>query len=68
MSATTPKGATMRDHLRLMLIFLFALVEEKVHLTDLEEFRRLKGYEGELQELEDLMKENIAFSGVHLGP
>lgn len=55
------EGSTMRDHLRLMLIFLFALVEEKVHLVDIEEFRRLKGYEGEIQELEDLMKENIAF-------
>lgn len=55
------EGPTMRDHLRLMLIFLFALVEEKVHLTDIEEFRRLKGYEGEIQEIEDLMKENFAF-------
>lgn len=55
------EGPTMRDHLRLMLIFLFALTEEKVHLVDIEEFRRLKGYEGELQELEDLMKEHAAF-------
>ena len=55
------EGPVMRDHLRLMLMFLFALVEEKVHLIDIEEFRRLKGYEGEIQELEDLMKENVSF-------
>ncbi|MBI4591880.1 hypothetical protein HY733_00300 [Candidatus Uhrbacteria bacterium] len=54
------EGSTMRDHVCLMLMFLTALVEEKVHLIDIEEFRRLKGYEGELQELEDLMKENSA--------
>lgn len=55
------EGSAMRDHLRLMFIFLVALTEEKVHLIDIEEFRRLKGYEGEFQELEDLMKENITF-------
>jgi hypothetical protein len=55
------EGPVMRDHLRLMLMFLFAVVEEKVHLIDIEEFRRLKGYEGEIQELEDLLKENVAF-------
>lgn len=55
------EGPTMRAHLHLMLVFLFALVEEKVHLVDIEEFRRMKGYEGEIQELEDLIKENFAF-------
>ncbi len=67
-SLTTPQdvryhaeGPVMRDHLRLMLMFLFALEEEKVHLVDIEEFRRMKGYEGEIQELEDLMKEKVAF-------
>ncbi|HLD20883.1 MAG TPA: hypothetical protein VJB64_02205 [Patescibacteria group bacterium] len=55
------EGPVMRDHVRLMLTFLFALVEEKVHLVDIEEFRRMKGYEGEIQELEDVIKENSAF-------
>jgi len=55
------EGPVMRDHLRLMLMFLFALTEEKIHLTDIEEFRRLRGYEGEFQELEDLLKEQSAF-------
>jgi|GEM_PF-675060 len=55
------EGSVMRDHVRLMLMFLFALVEEKVHLVDVEEFRRMKGYEGEFQELEDIIKEYIAF-------
>ena len=40
----------MRDHLRLMLMFLFALVK-KVHLIDVEEFRRLKGYEARFRNL-----------------
>ena len=59
------EGSVMRDHLRLMLMFVFALVEEKAHMVDIEEFRRLKGYEGEIQELEDLMKENISFFQVY---
>lgn len=59
------EGPVMRDHLRLMLTFVFALVEEKVHLVDIEEFRRLKGYDGEIQELEDLIKENVSFFQVY---
>lgn len=54
------EGPFMRDHVRLMLMFLFGLVEEKAHLIDIEEFRRMKGYEGEIEELEELMKENIS--------
>ncbi|MBI4435064.1 hypothetical protein HY630_00165 [Candidatus Uhrbacteria bacterium] len=55
------EGPFMRDHLRLMLMVLFAITEEKMHLVDIEEFRRMKGYEGEIQELEDVIKEQIAF-------
>ena len=46
------EGPVVRDHLKQMLIALYGLVEEKFHLIDLEEFRRLKGYEGEIEELE----------------
>lgn len=55
------EGPLMRDHLTLMLMALTAVVEGKLHLIDIEEFRRLKGYEGEIQELEDTLKENVAF-------
>ena len=55
------EGPVMRDHLSLMLCTLTALCEGKMHLIDIEEFRRLKGYEGEIQELEDLLKERAAF-------
>lgn len=55
------EGSVMRDHLSLMLMALTAVVEEKLHLIDIEEFRRLKGYEGEIQELEDTLKEHLAF-------
>jgi hypothetical protein len=55
------EGPVMRDHLTLMLMVLTAVSEEKVHLIDIEEFRRLKGYEGEIQELEDTLKEHMAF-------
>lgn len=55
------EGPFMRDHLTLMHMVLTAVVEEKLHLIDIEEFRRLKGYEGEIQELEDTLKEHVAF-------
>jgi len=60
------EGPVVRDHLRLMLMFLFALVEEKIHLIDIEEFRRMKGYEGEIQELEDIIKEHVSFFQVYI--
>ncbi|MFA4845027.1 MAG: hypothetical protein WC654_00505 [Patescibacteria group bacterium] len=55
------EGPIMRDHLTLMLMTLTAVTEEKLHLIDIEEFRRLKGFEGEIQELEDTLKEHVAF-------
>jgi len=55
------EGPTVRDHLRLMLTGLYALAEDKLHLIDIEEFRRMKGYEGEIEELEEIIKENIGF-------
>ncbi len=51
------EGPTMEHHLRRMLTVLYAVLDEKLHLIDLEEFRRLKGYEGEIDELEETLKE-----------
>ncbi len=53
------EGPIVKDHLRLMLTGLYALAEGKLHLIDIEEFRRLKGYEGEIDELEEIIKENV---------
>lgn len=55
------EGPFLSDHLELMLMFLHAVVQEKVHLIDIEELRRLKGYEGEIDELEEVLKEHIGF-------
>ncbi len=55
------EGPFLRDHLSLMLAVLFALAEERLHLIDIEEFRRGKGYEGEIDELEETLKEHAAF-------
>ena len=60
------EGPVLYDHLQLMLAFLFAVVEEKVHLIDIEEFRRLKGYEGEIEELEEMLKEHVSFFQVFI--
>jgi len=60
------EGPVLHDHLRLMLAFLFAVAEEKIHLIDIEEFRRLKGYEGEIEELEELLKEQVSFFQVFI--
>lgn len=54
------EGPVLKDHLRIMLMVLYAIQAEQLHLIDVEEFRRLKGYEGELEELEELLKENAA--------
>jgi hypothetical protein len=54
------EGPFVRNHLREMLMALYAIVEGKVHLIDIEEFRRLKGYEGEIDELEEIIKEQAA--------
>ncbi len=60
------EGPFMRDHLRSMLMMLYAIVEEKVHLIDIEEFRRMKGYEGEIEELEETIKEQAALFEVYV--
>lgn len=55
------EGPFVSDHVRMMLAALYGILEEKLHLIDIEEFRRLKGYEGEIDELEETLKENAAF-------
>jgi hypothetical protein len=60
------EGPSVRYHLRLMLMTLYALSEEKLHLIDIEEFRRLEGYAGEIDELEEIIKENIALFEVFI--
>ncbi len=54
------EGPFVGDHLRLMLAMLHAVLDEKLHLVDVEEFARLKGYEGEVEEIEETLKENAA--------
>jgi hypothetical protein len=54
------EGPFLEDHLRAMLVALYGLAEEKFHLIDVEEFRRLTGYEGEIDEMEEMAKENLA--------
>ncbi len=53
------EGPFMRAHVRTMLCILYAIQKEKLHLIDIEEFRRMKGYEGEIDELEETIKENV---------
>lgn len=55
------EGPFLHTHVRSILCVLYALTQEKLHLIDIEEFRRLKGYEGEIEELEEMIKENVGF-------
>lgn len=54
------EGPFVEDHVRLALMTLNAVVEDKLHLIDIEEFRRLKGFGGEIDELEETLKERAA--------
>ncbi|TAK04096.1 hypothetical protein EPO34_03000 [Patescibacteria group bacterium] len=54
------EGPAMDSHLRRILTVVYALVGGKLRLLDIEEFRRLKGYEGKIQDLEETIKENAA--------
>jgi len=54
------EGPDVGVHLRLMLMSLYAVLDGRLHLIDIEELRRLKGYEGELEELEEHLKEYAA--------
>ncbi|MBU0646261.1 hypothetical protein KJ611_02140 [Patescibacteria group bacterium] len=54
------EGPTLQHHLRLMLMVLYAVAEGKLSLLDIEEFRRMKEYEGEIKELEQTIRESAA--------
>ncbi|MBU1906575.1 hypothetical protein KKD71_00300, partial [Patescibacteria group bacterium] len=55
------EGPRVEDHVRHGLICLYALLDGKFRLLEIEEFRRLKGYEGEIEEIERTIKERAAF-------
>lgn len=48
------------DHFRRMLGFLYAVVGGSVHLSEIEELRRNKIFWGEIDEVEEIMKEKAA--------
>lgn len=48
------------DYLSDMLGFLYAVVDGKVHLAEIEELRRNKMFWGEIDEVEETMKEKVA--------
>lgn len=54
------EGPFLADHLRLMLQTLYAVLDGSFHLVDVEELGRLKGFEGEVEEIEETIKENAA--------
>jgi hypothetical protein len=54
------EGPFVEDHLRLTLMAFHAILDGKLHLIDIEEFRRLKGYGGEIDEMEEIVKERAA--------
>lgn len=54
------EGPFVADHVRLILMSLYAIADGAVHLLDIEELRRLKGYEGEIEELEETIREKAA--------
>jgi hypothetical protein len=58
------EGPYLRSHYISMLQVLYAIEEEKFHFVDIEEFRRMRGFEGELDELEETIKENLALMEV----
>lgn len=60
------EGPVLHDHLRLALTSLFAFLEGELHLSDIEEFARLKGYDVELEELQESILEHAAFLQVYL--
>lgn len=54
------EGPFVEDHLRLQLQILYAVLGEKLHLVDIEEFSRMSGYQGEVEEMEEIIKENAS--------
>lgn len=54
------EGPTVRSHLHRMLVGLFAIVEGKLSVLEVEEFARVKGYTDEFREMEQTIKEHAA--------
>lgn len=54
------EGPFLEDHLRMTLVSLYAILSGKLHVLEIEEFKRMHGYEGEFQEMEDIIKEHAA--------
>jgi hypothetical protein len=55
------EGPFVQDHIMMMLSGFYALVEGRYGLLEIEEFARLKGYELEIEEMEQMIKERAAF-------
>ncbi len=53
------EGPFVHAHVRSMLCALYAIQKGEWHLANTEELRRLKGYESEIEELEQVLKENV---------
>ena len=54
------EGPFMESHIRLMLMSLYAILNGDLSILGIEEFRRMRGYEGEWQELEETIRGNAA--------
>jgi len=55
------EGPRVRDHIKLILTNLNGLLDGKFSLNEIEELARLKGYEGEFEEMEEVIKERASF-------
>ena len=55
------EGPFVRDHLRLMLMSLYAVVEGKLRLSQVEELARLKEYGHEIEKLEGMLTEHVSW-------
>lgn len=58
------EGARLHDHVQLILMGVFGVLEGEVDLLRVEEFARLKGYEAEFSTLQQTIKENASFMQV----
>ncbi|HBK33615.1 TPA: hypothetical protein DEP34_01310 [Candidatus Uhrbacteria bacterium] len=60
------EGPFLRDHLQSMLAALFAITQGDIHLLEAEELRRLKGFEEEILEVEETIREHAALFEVFI--
>lgn len=52
------EGPTVRSHLRLMLMSLYAILDGRIRLVEIEEFARLKGLGDEIAEMQTIIQAN----------